>query len=65
MTTDRLALIRRKNLAYHRWLRGVLECHKRRHRGPVPATWLARLAELESEYRQAVAALTHTEKKRR
>ena len=57
MTTDRLPLIRRKNVASYRWLRGVIECHKRRKRGSLPATWLARLAELEAVYREALAAV--------
>jgi len=55
MDTDYLTLIRRKNLAYYRLVKAEVECHKRRKRGPICANWLARLAELDAEYRDALA----------
>jgi len=57
MDTDRLALIRRKNVAYYKLLHAEIACHKRRRRGPLPADWLARLADLEAQYRAAVERL--------
>jgi hypothetical protein len=58
VNTDRLAVIRRKNTAFDALSRAEVLCYQRRKRGPVPADWLARLAELESEYRAALAALS-------
>jgi len=57
MTTDRLAVIRRKNAAFDALSRAEVLCYQRRRRCPLPADWLARLAELESQYRAAVAAM--------
>ena len=57
MTTDRLVVIRRKNTAFDALSRAETLCYQRRKRGPLPTGWLARLAELRSEYRAAVAAM--------
>jgi len=49
-------LTRRKNIKFAALVRGDRLCRRRRHTtGDVPAGWLARLAELASEYRLAVA----------
>ena len=54
----RLALIRHKNETYHRLCEAARACDRRRHMaGCVPSTWLERLAVLEAEYRDALAAL--------
>lgn len=58
MNPERLAAIRAKNAAYHKLMRGVAECHKRKVRGPVPFSWLARLRQLEAEYERTLAALS-------
>ena len=53
---DRLAVIRARNLAFDRLQQAVLACERKRHTtGSIPPTWAVRLADLERDYRQAVA----------
>ena len=57
MNADRLTLIRSKNTAFDALSRAEVECYKRRKRGPLPTSWLARLRQLEDEYAAALAAM--------
>ena len=57
MNAERLAVIRRKNTAFDALSKAEVLCYQRRKRGPIPADWLARLAELEAGYKAAVAAM--------
>lgn len=57
MNAERLAAIRAKNLAFDALYRAEVLCYQKGKRGPIPADWLARLAELRREYRDAVAAM--------
>lgn len=50
-------MIRRKNAAFAALSRAATLCYQRRKRGPIPADWLARLAELRHEYQVALAAM--------
>ncbi|MDY6876793.1 MAG: hypothetical protein SWK90_11420 [Chloroflexota bacterium] len=58
MNGQRLALIRRKNTAFAALCRAEVLCCQRRKRGPLPTSWLARLAELEAQYQRAVLEMT-------
>jgi len=52
---DLRTAIYQKNVAYHRLVAADVAIYKRGKRGPIPATWWARRADLERDYRQALA----------
>lgn len=54
---QRMALIRRKNVAFDALSRATMAYHRRSRYGLPPAAWRVRLAELEAEYQAALRAL--------